>query len=47
MSDVVRKPDDCAQAIERALAMDPPIEVFAGILRLIAAFVPFGKLPRA
>lgn len=41
--------DECAKAIEEALeAMDPPLEVFEGILRLIAEFAqPHGELPRA
>ena len=36
MSDDV---EECARVIERALeAMDPPIEIYTGILRLIAEF---------
>lgn len=43
MSDVVRNADECARAIDAALeAMDPPIDVFEGILKLIAKFVPYG-----
>lgn len=39
MSDVVRNADECARVIEKALeTMDPPIELHAGILRLIAEF---------
>lgn len=39
MSDVISNADECARAIERALAaMDPPLEVFGGVLTLIAEF---------
>lgn len=39
MSDVIHDADNYAWAIERATeAMDPPIEVYTGILKLIAAF---------
>lgn len=44
MSDVVRDADECARALEDALeAMDPPIDVHEGILRLIAELVPYGE----
>lgn len=44
-SDAVRNADDCVRALERALeSMQPPVEVFAGILRLIAEYVPYGEL---
>lgn len=44
MSHVVRNAEECAQAIESALiAMDPPLEVFDGIVRLIAELVPYGE----
>lgn len=40
---VVRDADECSRAIEAALeAMDPPIEVYGGIVRLIAELVPYG-----
>lgn len=36
--------DECTRALEIALtAMKPPLDVYEGILRLIAAFVPYGK----
>lgn len=39
MSDVIHDAYECARAIECALEqMDPPIEVFIGILKLIAEF---------
>lgn len=44
MSDVVHDANGCARAIEAALeAMDPPLEVFEGIVKLIANFVPYGE----
>lgn len=43
MSNVVRNANECAQAIESALTtMDPPLEVYEGIVRLIAEFVSYG-----
>lgn len=44
MSDVVvRDADECARAIQRALAaMDPPIDVYEGIVKLIADFLSYG-----
>lgn len=44
--DVYVSAEECAQAIEEALeAMDPPLEVFGGILELIAEFTkPYRKL---
>lgn len=43
MSDsVVRSADECVRALEKALvAMDTALEVYEGILRIIAAFVPY------
>lgn len=39
MSNVVRDVDECSRAIEAALAaMDPPMEAYEGILKLIAEF---------
>lgn len=39
IGDVFTSVDECARAIEGALvAMNPPIEVYGGILRLIAQF---------
>lgn len=39
MSDAVDNIGECARAIESALvAMDPPLEVFGGVLKLIAEF---------
>lgn len=48
MSDVaISSADECTKAIERALAaMDPPLDVYEGIVKLIAEFVPYGtKIP--
>lgn len=44
--DVFTSADECAQAIETALAaMDPPIEVYEGIIKLIAELArPYGEL---
>lgn len=37
--DVFTSADECARAIDSALAtMDPPLEVFGGVVRLIAEF---------
>lgn len=45
MSNAIRNTDDCVQALERAMgAMNPPLEVFEGILQLIAEFVPYREL---
>lgn len=46
--DVICNADECATAIERATrAMDPPLEVYEGILQLIAVFAgppyPYGE----
>lgn len=44
MSDIVRDADECAKAIERALAaMEPPLEVYEGMVKIIVAFVPYGE----
>lgn len=45
MSDAIRDADVCAQVIESALAvMDPPLEVFEGVLKLIAEYAqPYGE----
>lgn len=44
MLPAIRNADECTQALERALeAMDPPLDVHAGILRLIANLVPYGE----
>lgn len=44
MSNAVRNADECVKALERALeAMNPPLEVFGGILKLIAELVPYGE----
>lgn len=45
MSDVTQDVDECARLIEEALAsMDPPIDVYSGILKLIAEFAqPHGE----
>lgn len=41
---VVCNVDECARALEQALeAMKPPLDVFAGILRLIGGFVSYGE----
>lgn len=45
MSYYVRDVDECVKALEVAVeAMDPPLDVFGGILRLIAEFVPYGTV---
>lgn len=37
--DAIRNADDCARALEMAIqVMDPPLEVYNGILRRIADF---------
>lgn len=48
MSDnVPNNADECAKAINRALeAMEPPLDVYEGIVHLIAAFVSYGKRTR-
>lgn len=47
MSETFLDVDECARAIESALeAMDPPIEVFSGILTLIELAQPYGKRMR-
>lgn len=47
MSDVIRDADECVKALEKALeAMHPPIDVYEGILCLIAEFVSYGKALR-
>lgn len=39
-----RDAEECTRALERALAaMKPPLDVYEGILQLIAKFVPFGE----
>lgn len=44
MSNIIRNADECAKALERALAaMNPPLDIYEGILQLIAAFVPYGR----
>lgn len=45
MSDiVVNSAEECAQAIRKALtSMDPPLDVFDGVVRLIAHHVPYVK----
>lgn len=45
--DAFISPDECARYIEAALeALDPPLDVFGGILILIAEFAqPHGELP--
>lgn len=44
MSDVVPNADECVRALEQATqAMEPPLDVFEGILSLIAEFVPYGE----
>lgn len=41
---VIRDADECARFLEEALeALDPPIEVHRGILRVISDYMTFGK----
>lgn len=40
----VRNADECTNALVAALqAVDPDLDVYEAILRIIAAFVPYGK----
>lgn len=42
----IRTPDDCVDTLSRVLeAAVPPLEVYAGILRIIAEFLPWGASP--
>lgn len=48
MPDAIRNADDCVQALQSALAvMDSPLEIYEGVLQLIAEFVPYGKVEGA
>lgn len=43
MSNAIANADECARALDAALVMvDAELDVFEGILRLIAAYVPYG-----
>lgn len=44
----IRNAEECVQALAAALeAIDPSLDVYEGILQLIAEFVPYGKDSRA
>lgn len=44
MSNFVRDADECVTALVQALeTIDPPLDVFEGILRIIAGFLPYGE----
>lgn len=46
LAHTVRNADECVDALSRALeAMEPPLDVYEGILRTIAEFTPYGELP--